>query len=249
MENQNADNFEDLDAIIANPDVQNDGEEEGEGNSETPDVELEPRHDYQKKFSESTRENQRIMAEMKAKDAELEQLRNERENNSETLYPGFEELSEVEQKNLINYTNMVEKRALAKLNNDPAIAFARQTYNEKTFDKSLDALISKFPDLKDNKEDFKAQYFNPNNVPKNIDEINEKLAKIYLFDKAKNIGAEEEKSRANRLDTERAKGGARTPNTNRSLDEWQALAVSNPAKFAKLSKEYKNDTESGKLQE
>ena len=124
-----------------------------------------------------------------------------------------------------------------------------KVYNEGKFNDALSNVIEKYPQLKESKEEFKAKYFKGDNVPDNIESLLEDLSKIYLFDKAKEIGASEEKERSNRLDTERAKGGDRTPQTARKLEDWQRMAQENPAKFAKLSKEYKKDVESGKLEE
>lgn len=255
--NPNPDNFSEKDALLANPDTQNEGTE-GMDNPENPTPEAEPVIDYKMKFSESAKESLRLLEENKKileENKRLQKLAEERELGTkpsvmdDSLYPGFEDLDEGEKERLINYTNSVKRMALQDINKDPAIAYTRRMYNEKQFDSALASVVQKFPDLRDNIDDFKAKNFNPDNVPKNIEEILESVAKIHLFDKAKDLGAIEEKERANRLDTERARGGDRTPTTSRSAEDWQRMQRTNPAKFAKMSKEFKADLESGKLEE
>ena len=65
-------------------------------------------------------------------------------------------------------------------------------YNEQVFDSALNKTIEKYPELSSDKENFKNKYYNVNNVPANIETILGDVAKIYLFDKAKEIGAREE---------------------------------------------------------
>ena len=73
-------------------------------------------------------------------------------------------------------------------------------------------------------------------------EVIKDLAKIYLFDSAKTLGAEEEKKRASRIDLEDVTGGDKNPpGASRSMEEWDRLARENPAKFASLSKEFNDD--------
>lgn len=242
----NPDNFNEEDAIIANPtDINNEGED-------TPgktDPEAEPVIDYKQKFSESSKEALRLLEENKAKDAELERLRGLGEQPSESLYPGFEDLDEDQKESMLRFTNSLKSNIKEDLYKDPAIAFQRKMYNENKFDTALSSLVDKYPGLKESKDDFKTKYFKADNVPDNIEQILGDVAKIYLFDKAKELGATEERERSNRLDTERARGGERLPQTARTLEEWNRMAQENPAKFAKLSKEYKSDLESGKLTE
>lgn len=130
---------------------------------------------------------------------------------------------------------------------DPAIAFAKRTYNESKFDKALAEVVSKYPNLVNSKDEFKNKYFNPNNTPDNIDVILEDMAKIHLFDKAKDIGVQEAQQKANRIDLERSTGGEKAPTSSRSLEDWHRMMQENPAQFAKHSKEYNADLASGKL--
>jgi hypothetical protein len=221
---------------------------EPEVKTEEPDI------DYKTKFSESSNEanrlydrNKELRAQLEAKE-ETSKSDNYEDNPEEPLYPGFEGLGEDEQKNLVEYTNNIRKRAVEDMYKDPAIAFAKNTYNEQKFDSAFDKASELQPDLRDNRREFKEKYYNPSNVPENIDEIMVDLSKVYLFDKAKEIGRNEFKAQEKRIDTERADGGDKTPQASRSLEDWSAMARSNPAKFAQQAKQYNEDLASGKLE-
>jgi hypothetical protein len=209
--------------------------------------------DYKEKFSASSREAQRLLDEKKALEAELEIARNTKpdvatySNDSDNLYPGFETLGEEEQKNLIAYTQSIEKKVRDSVYKDPAIAYAKSSYDERQWEGAFDKVASAHPELKDARDDFKAKYFRAGNVPPNIDSILGDLAKVYLFDKAKEIGAKEAIEQQSRIEIERASGGDKTPTASRTLEDWHQMAQGNPAKFAQLSKEYQSDLESGKL--
>ena len=250
QEENNPNSFEEVNQDAnANPDT-NQGT--GTETTENPTVEAEPQIDYQTKFSESSKEALRLYEENKAKDAEIERLRQLAEQGTSPtndLYPGFETLDEEAQANLIAYTDMVTKRTMESVYKDPAISFARTTYNESKFDKAFAEVASKYPDLNSSKDEFKAKYFNANNTPDNIATILEDVAKIHLFDKARDIGAKEEQQKANRIDLERTTGGEKAPTSSRSLEDWQRMAQENPAKFAQHSKEYNADLASGKLRQ
>jgi len=236
------------DVEITNPQ----GTEETENTVKNPITPAEEEIDYKTKFSESTREAQRLLDEMKSRDAEIERLKKLAESgtsysdNSETLYPGFEQLDPQEQQNLIAYTNSIRDRVKNDVYSDPAIAFAKQSYNERRWSEAFENAATKYPELRENKEDFKRKYFKADVVPENIGDILEDLSKVYLFDKAKDLGAQEALANESRIDIERSKGGDKTPTASRSLEDWSKIAE-NPAKFAQMSKEYKADLESGKL--
>lgn len=213
--------------------------------------------DYAKKFSESSKEAQRLLQENKDKDAEIERLRQEKlmlkdnehlnVQNTDNFYPGFENLDEEAKNNLIAYTNTVTQRAKDELYRDPAIAFAKKQYNEQVWDSAFNKTLSIYPELAESKDEFKSKYYNVNNVPENIDSILQDIAKIHLFDKAKEIGAKEETEKLNRVETERTTAGKKDTTVTRSLEDWQRMSQENPAKFASLSKEYNNDLSSGKI--
>jgi hypothetical protein len=209
--------------------------------------------DYKTKFSESSKEALRLLEETRAKDAEIERLRTAAEsgtsygNNSDALYPGFENLDDEAQKNLLAYTNSIKKNTLDEVYKDPAIAFAKQSYNERVWSEAFDGAVSEFPELKDSQSEFKQKYFKADNVPTNIKDILKDLAKVHLFDKARDIGAKQAKEQAERIDIERAKGGDKTPTASRTLEDWNQMAKSNPAEFAKNSKQFNEELASGKL--
>ena len=213
----------------------------------------EPHIDYEKKFSESSREALRLLEETKAKDAEIQRLKELAEqganysNNPDDFYPGFEQLSDDEQRNLVAYTEGIKRKALDEIKKDPAFSYARESYNERKWDTAFDSVTNEFPELRDSKDEFKKKYFNVNNVPENINDILKDLSKVHLFDRARDLGAKDAIEKAGRIDIERQQAGDKTPTASRSLEDWHRLAQSNPQQFAKLSKEYKSDLESGKL--
>lgn len=233
-----------------------DGQQVPNPNYKKVTTEDEPTVDYKVKFSESSKEANRLLEENKKKDAEIARLAEiARENESkkgaiaESLYPGFEELDEESKENLVNYTKTVEDRVKSEIYKDPAISFARQSYNEKKWNDAFVEISQTFPELASDKDAFKSKYYNPNNVPENITSILKDIAKIHLFDKAKEIGAREEEEKKNRIELDRSGGGEKDKPTGRTLEEWQRMQVENPAKFAKESKQFLNDMSSGKLKE
>lgn len=210
--------------------------------------EVAPEVDYKTKFVESAKEAQRLYAENQAlKSLERQETQPEVANSMDSLYPGFENLGEEEQRNLVDYTNEITKRAKAEIYKDPAIAFAKASYNTKVWDDAFAKVSSKYPELITSKDEFKSKYFHVNNVPANIESILEDVAKMHLFDKAKSIGAKEESEKLNRMEIERATGGDKQTTTSRSLEDWARMSQENPAKFAKLAGEYRKDLESGKI--
>lgn len=222
-----------------------------EGTEQKETVKTEPETvDYREKFVQSAKGAQKLLDEKKALEARIAELEGKKkEPETDDLIPGFDNLDPEQQDGLIAYTNAVTKRTRDEIYKDPAIAFAKQTYNESKFNNALDLVVAEFPALAANKAEFKALYFNANNVPDNIQEILESMAKVYLFDKAHDIGAEEAKAASERVQLENTTGGDRTPTARRSLADWELMARTNPAKFASLKKEYEADIESGQLKE
>ncbi len=205
--------------------------------------------DYQKKFSESAKEAQRLYQENLElkKQFELKDKVQETVQHTDNLYPGFEDLDEDAKNNLIAYTNTVTKRALEEINKNPAIANATRKYNEQVWDSALSKTIEMYPELAESKDEFKSKYYNVNNVPQNIESILKDVAKIHLFDKAKQIGAKETEEKMNRIETERTTAGAKDTTARRSLEDWQRMSRENPSEFAKNAKQFNEDLASGKI--
>lgn len=208
--------------------------------------------DYQKKFSESSKEALRILEENKELKRQIELKDKENESkiqtqNTDNYYPGFEDLDEDAKNNLIAYTDTVTKRALAEINKNPAIAYATKQYNEQVWDSAFQKTIQEYPELAASKDEFKSKYYNVNNVPTNIESILKDVAKIHLFDKAKEIGAKEQTEKQNRVDIERTTAGQKDPTVRRSLEDWNRMATENPMQFRSLTKEFNDDMSSGKI--
>jgi hypothetical protein len=239
----NPNSFEEFDGqdVQTNPDTESQRTEQAE--TVTPAI------DYETKFRESAKEAQRLYAEKKALEKALEQQQSyqpqTQEFNNQTnddFFPGFNELDDDARNNLLAYTEAVKKKTLESVYKDPAIAFARQSYNEKKWETAFAEASRTIPELASHAETFKAQYYNPNNVPDNMAEVIKDLAKIFLFDKAKDIGAEEEREKSKRINLEDVTGGDKNPPTaSRSMEEWQRMASEDPTKFASLSKEFNAD--------
>jgi hypothetical protein len=234
MNNPNSFDEEVEDAQNANPDTDSQGTEQTE--------EMVPKA----KFTASAQEAIRLKHELDRVKAELEANKQAQDpiipSYSEELYPSFNDLDDDAKANLLAYTETVKKSVTQELYKDPAFAFARSNYNEKKWDDAFSTIAETYPDIKANAAEFKANYFNPNNVPENISEILQDIAKIYLFDKAKEIGASEERSKDNRLEIDVATGGEKNPSVRRSIEDWHHMAQTDPAKFAKLSAEYDEDS-------
>lgn len=218
--------------------------------------------DYKTKFSESSKEALRLLEVNKEKErllaekeVEIERLRVQAEasiggnyaEKPEALYPGFDLLPEEEQKNLIAFTESIKKGVRDEIYKDPSISFAKQSFNEKRWNEAFETVATKYPELREQKGEFQKKYFNPENVPTNIDGILDDLSKVFLFDKAKDLGAQEAMQKAELLDIERAGGGDNTPKASRSLEDWHRMAQESPQKFASMAKEYNQDLASGRL--
>ena len=248
-----ADGFTPEELAVANAEVTNaDGtEQKPTGQSEQETV------DYRQKFIESSKGAHELLEEKRKLEAEIAQMRaagtttlnTPHSTSTENLYPGFEELDPESQANLIAYTDAVTAKAKEQILQDPAIAFARKNYNEATWESAFGELVAKYPKLSAAKGDFKAKYYNPNNVPGNISEILDTVARAYLYDDARDIGAQEGLETAQRVQLEEPTGGDKSPSVHRSLEDWMRVAQQNPAQFASMKKEYEADLASGKLKE
>lgn len=214
--------------------------------------------DYKKKFSESTREAQRLLEERKGDREKLEQLEEELEKlktndgtyegKSEEIDEFFSEYPEEERDRILKFADGVTKKALSEIKKDPAIASAHKFHNENKWDGAFQKVSEQYPELKLEKEDFKLKNYMPNkDVPDNIEDLLVSKAKEFLFDRAKDLGRMEAEKDSKRIDIERSGGGDKEIKSSRSLEDWSRLAQENPKKFASLSKEFKSDMESGKI--
>lgn len=224
----------------ANPEIQDEGTEQTD-TEQTPEVE---QVDYEVKFKESAKEAQRLYEETKALQAQLEERNRPQEINTTPIdanefFPGFETLDEDSQRNLIAYTDAVKRKALEEVYKDPDIAYVRTEAKEKRWNSAFDEVANEIPDLRDYAIDFRAKYYSPNGNTDPV--VLKELAKSFLYDKAKDIGANEERQRANRVNLEDVTGGDKTPRAARSLEDWQRMAQTDPSKFASLSKEFNED--------
>lgn len=211
--------------------------------------------DYKNKFTESSKEALRLLEENKEKDAEIERLRRlselkttndtQSDLNNDEFPEFFDHMSEVDKKNLIDFTTSIENRALKKISQNPAIAHSQVMYNTNRWDSAFEKAVEAFPELANEKADFKSKYFRADNVPENMDDLMPDLAKVYLFDKARDIGAKDVLEKENRIDTERQNGGGNTQPSGKSLEDWQRLAQSNPAEYARRAAEYHKEMETG----
>lgn len=174
------------------------GEPTPEKTSEpTAELPVEPEIDYKTKFSESTRENQRILKEKAELEAKLAEKASETSLETEIIskYPEWDMMTETE-KILLKRQEETEKK-LARLE------------EEKQWQEDLTKSIVKFPELSEQTEEFKefcSQY------PKGVDM--ETLAKSFLFDKR----PAEEKLRKG---LEKPSGGTKVPIS----DGWKSEDV------------------------
>lgn len=176
--------------------------------------------------------------------------------NAETLeqfeqsIPNFDILDPDTQANLRGIFRGVDAKIRGALSNDPGVAFARQTYNENKWETAFNSILPQFGEpLAKAKADFKSKYFQPNNVPDNITELLITFAKSYLFDHAKEAGAQEERDKAARIDPLRGNGGPKEPTSGMTIDDWEHLRTTNPKAFAARSAEYNAQVEAGQLTE
>lgn len=224
-----------------------DGENPNPDNIETEQTEnieidhakVEP--DYKIKFSESSKEGIRLAHELKIKEAELEELRRTHNtdrngatysDSTEQIIPGFDMMSEDEQNNLLAYTDSIRRSTLEAIYKDPAIADAKNKYNENVWESSFNEVSTKFPKLKDLKDKFKAEYFRADQNPSNLEELMTKGAKEFLFDHIEEMAVKKALEKADRIDTERVNGGDKIPSPERSPEDWTRLSEDNPVKFA-----------------
>jgi hypothetical protein len=207
------------------------------------------------KFAAKTAEEMKALRESQPPQPSKEELeaaaaKAETLEDFEKAIPNFDLLDADTQTNLRAIFRTMEARVVSMLNKDPGVALARQTFNGQKWDDAFNRIAPMFgEDLTKEKENFKSKYFQPNNVPDNIEEILTQLAKSYLFDTARERGASEEREKQARIDLERGGGGPKAPQSGMSIDDWEHLRKTNPRAFAARSKEYNAQVAAGQLQE
>lgn len=178
--------------------------------------------------------------------------------NAETMddfakaIPNFEFLDEDQQKSLYGVFNHIKTQLVQQISQDPGVQHGRRVVAEKTWDDAFDA-AAKNPlfgnELAQKKADFKARYYNPQNVPGNIEEIITELAKGYLFETAREIGRKEIQEEEGRIEPLRQTGGPGNGGSKMTINDWHLLQQKNPQEFARRSKEYNAQLKAGELDE
>lgn len=251
----------------ANPDTNPNGFDDGtqnnpesvENQKKTPALDDMTKEELAEKFKASAKGAQDLLRANKERDARIAELQaqldaaNNTDNPSDTIYEGFEHLPEDERNNVVGLANAIKTQATSEMMQHPAFKEHEARANELKFDTAFNMVAAAYPDLLDHKEGFKAQYFQPNNVPDNIESLLTDLAKVYLFDNAKEIGKQEGIKNAHHVDdalrTDGGSGGENQTITHKSLQEWETLARTNPSEFSSpaMQKKYNEDMQSGKL--
>lgn len=179
-------------------------------------------------------------------------------DNAETMeefakaIPNFDFLDEDQQKSLYGVFNHIKTKLTQEFSKDPGIQYGRRVVAEKTWDNAFEA-VAKNPlfgeELAKRKAEFKNKYYNPSNVPGNIEEILTDLAKGYLFEHAREIGRQDTVIEDGRLDLNRTHGGPKNGGSKMTIDDWELLQKKNPQEFARRSKEYNAQLKAGELTE
>lgn len=174
--------------------------------------------DYKKKFSESSREVQRILEESKLKDkkiAELEANKPPSEEEFAKTYPDWEFLSD-EQKGFIKRQEQLEKDI-------------RDMKEEKAWQNDFSTAVKKFPQLAGKEKEFKDYCYQ---FPKGINA--ETLAKSFLFEESK-----PEVPKEPRKGLEKPTGGraGKVPPQEMTLADIKRLRETNEKLYIKMIRE------------
>lgn len=239
--------------------------EVGTEQTETVQTEQTPAHapetvDYRQKYIASAKGANALLEENKKLKADLAEAAKTDPAGTSTLqpttpvqptslYPGFENLPADEKDAVTVFADTVTQKTLEQVNSNPALSFAEKQYNESRWEEAFTLAAAEFPELASIKEDFKSKYFHPNHVPENISEIINTMAQAELYQKMKQSEPEATPQTEGRIEMEGPTGGDKTPPTSRSLQDWEHLARTNPAKFASLKSQYEADVSSGKFKE
>ena len=221
------------------PEITPEGQEEKETPKETTPEGQEPKPEgdeedtYKKRYADSSREAQRLQTENQLLTAQIEELAKKGKTSSVEIpsdtelsqsVPDWDLLSLEEQR--LQKEQMMLKRELASIRGSLNSAAAQLQW-EKDFGK-----LANQPDFKDLislKQEF--EHFCSKRANTSIEDS----AKSFLFDRAKQIGAIEEKDKLERKGLEKGSGGIRTPKApGLSYEERENLRKSDPKTYQKM---------------
>lgn len=200
---------------------------------QTPDEEVgtpsEPgtEEDYKKKFSESTREAQRLLEKLKEEQRRREELESKLaqragETISESVlakkYPDWDLLDPVEKDRLIKEEE--REMRLARLEEEIA------------WQKDYMAVSRKFPQLSKVEDEFKEFVYRPENKGASL----VTLAKSFLFDR-KELVEPKPSPQPKRKGLEKATGGTRVVSTEMSREDIERLRKTDYKRYVKLLKQ------------
>lgn len=184
-----------------------------------------PAIDYEKKFKESSREAQNLLAEKRQAQAQLDQLTNINitENELRALYPDWETMNDIE-KRAFRETALANKKANQALN------FAMGIVEQQRWNEDFAKVLKANPKLQGRDEDFKAYAYKPahKNVPIDV------LVKSFLFDLPADTPSTTPQPTPG---LERGSGGLRTGNpadADVSEEVMAQLRVSDPKRYRQL---------------
>ena len=206
-----------------------------EGAESTPEAEEEAA--YKKRYADSTREAQRLARENEQLKIQMTELANKPniviETPSDTelsqQVPDWDILSPTEQK--LMKEQVFLKRKLASLETSQTLT-NKQLLWERDFSELT--IKPEFSVLKAKKQEF--DHFCSKNPYTSIDV----LARSFLFDESRNLGAKEESVKLSRKGLEKGVGGTRTPtHTGLSDEEISKLADEKPLLYQKMIREGK----------
>ena len=208
----------------------------GEGIESTPEP-VEEDSPYKKRYADSSREAQKLLREnelLKIQMAELAQRPNstvEAPSDTELAksVPDWDILSPTEQK--LMKENIFIKREIAEVKR-----LQNLSNKELLWERGFGELTMKpeFSALKAKKDEFSLYCSKNPYSPIDV------LARSFLFDESKNIGAKEVQEKIARKGLEKGVGGTRVPpKTGPTDDELSEMMVKEPLKYMKLIREKK----------
>ena len=180
--------------------------------------------DYKEKFSESTRENQRILGESKLKSERIREL----ESKLESEPPSDKELAEKHPD--WEYKDDEEKASIRR--EEAREKRLRQLEEKAAWDEDYSKVLKKYPDLAKYGEEFKEEAYKH---PKSVDL--ETIAKSFLFGKTPEPAPEPEYPKPG---LEKPTGGTgQAPSIGMTLGDITRLRETDERRYIKLVREGK----------